>query len=168
MVYSRQTLQFHKWLIMLYIAHRGNINGPSLALQNTPQYIQVALDLGFHVEIDLWGRDGTLWLGHDAPENLISHHYIIEHQERFFCHCKNVEAIDILNEHVPSAHYFFHDSDDYTITSRGFLWCYPSKKPARQNSIIVMPERYADGIAYYLAKHKPFGVCSDYVNDLIL
>jgi len=153
---------------MLYIAHRGNISGPSIELENSPKHIQVALGYGFHVEIDLWGKDGTLWLGHDKPVHKIDPPYIIEHQDKFVCHCKNVEAIDILNEFVPGAHYFFHDSDDYTLTSRGYLWCYPERTPARKNSIVVMPERFTDGVSYYLAKHNVFGVCSDYVNDLIL
>ena len=55
---------------MKYIAHRGLFNGPDKTLENHPEQILNALDLGFDVEIDLWHvncRPQEWWLGHDAP-----------------------------------------------------------------------------------------------------
>ncbi len=153
---------------MIHIAHRGNVDGPSPGRENSPSHIKEALELGFHVEVDLWGKDGGFWLGHDKPEYFVSHYYFLSHQDKFFIHCKNIEAIDILNKFVPDAHYFFHNTDDYTITSKGFIWVYPGKTPPKSNAIVVLPESFVDGICFYLSKHNPLGVCSDYVNDLIL
>ena len=51
-------------------------------------------------------------------------------------------------------HYFFHDEDDCTITSKGDLWVYPGKQPVK-NSIAVMPEWHRDDVS--LCK----GICSD-------
>jgi hypothetical protein len=39
---------------MILISHRGNINGRIEGLENTPNYIQDAIKLGYDVEIDLW------------------------------------------------------------------------------------------------------------------
>ena len=39
---------------MIFIAHRGNTKGPNKELENTPGYIDEALDNGFDVEVDIW------------------------------------------------------------------------------------------------------------------
>ena len=38
---------------MILISHRGNINGPNPEMENNPEYIQKALDLGYDVEVDV-------------------------------------------------------------------------------------------------------------------
>ena len=37
---------------MIFISHRGNIYGPEISNENSPNYIQKALDLDLNVEID--------------------------------------------------------------------------------------------------------------------
>ena len=39
---------------MIYISHRGNIEGKSEKNENNPEYIMKAVDKGFDVEIDVW------------------------------------------------------------------------------------------------------------------
>ena len=39
---------------MILISHRGNINGRQPNLENLPEYIDSALELGYDVEIDIW------------------------------------------------------------------------------------------------------------------
>ena len=57
---------------MILISHRGNINGPNPEMENNPEYIQKALDLGYDVEVDVWGtKYGAWYLGHDDKEYLI-------------------------------------------------------------------------------------------------
>ena len=52
---------------------------------------------------------------------------------------------------------FWHQQDDYTITSKGFIWAYPSKKLTK-NSIAVLPE----SSNYTLDELKnSYGICSD-------
>ena len=46
---------------MILIAHRGNINGPSLAMENTCVYIDSAIKLGYDVEIDVWYNSSKLF-----------------------------------------------------------------------------------------------------------
>ena len=59
---------------MIYIAHRGNINGKQLDLENSPKYINRAIELGYHVEVDVWYNDG-FFLGHDNPKYKINIRY---------------------------------------------------------------------------------------------
>ena len=65
-----------------------------------------------------------------------------------------------LNE-FPNQHflnYFFHQEDDITLTSKGYIWAYPGKQPIK-NSIAVMPELNKDDLT------KATGICSDYIKD---
>ena len=57
------------------IAHKGNVEGINTELENTPDYIKEALRLGFDVEVDVWGIDGELWLGHDDPKIKMDDHF---------------------------------------------------------------------------------------------
>ena len=134
---------------MILISHRGNIDGKKPELENTPNYIQKALDLGYHVEIDIW-YDNGFYLGHDFPQYEISFNYLIN--DKLWCHAKNIEAIIEMKKYP--IHYFWHQEDDITLTSKEYIWAYPGKQPIK-NSIAVMPELYNDDIS------KCIGICSD-------
>ena len=38
---------------MILIAHRGNINGSMIEKENSPSYLEEAINLGYHVETDV-------------------------------------------------------------------------------------------------------------------
>jgi len=138
---------------MIIIAHRGNINGPS-HLENHPMTIELALNEGFDVEVDVWLIDGKLFLGHDTPDYSIELKFI--QQEGFWCHAKNIEALEYMLDN--NVHCFWHDTDDYTITSKGYIWAYPEKKGGSK-VITVMPEIAENN---YAIKGHYIGVCTDY------
>ena len=54
-------------------------------------------------------------------------------------------------------HCFYHNSDDYVMTSRGWIWAYPGQ-PGGRYTIAVHPEKLHPGDVQKFA-----GVCSDYV-----
>ena len=54
-------------------------------------------------------------------------------------------------------HCFWHQNDDYTLTSQGLIWTYP-KKLLYLNSICVLPE-----LGYKGDINKCYGICSDYI-----
>ena len=136
---------------MKVISHRGNLNGPS-DLENHPEQIKKVLRLGYDCEIDLWYEFGKLFLGHDIPEYIV--HPAFLDQEGLWVHCKNAEALQYCSSNV---NYFWHDSDSYTLTSKGFIWTFPNK-PVVDKSIIVDNDRNWRS-KYYDC----FGVCSDYI-----
>lgn len=135
------------------ISHRGNIEGPNERYENDPAYIMDALGKGFDVEIDVWLMENKLYLGHDAPEHLVGLDFL--QNDKFWCHCKNIEALQLLMKN--NVRCFFHDTDDATLTSDGYIWTYPGKH-LTENSICVMPERANWNIESYVA-----GVCSDFI-----
>ena len=138
---------------MILIAHRGNTHGPDLENENKPEYLKKAIDMGFHVETDVWYIDGEFYLGHDVPQYPIDLPFL--NHRKIICHCKNIEAFDqILST---SIHCFFHDEDDCTLTSKGWIWTYPGKQ-LTSKSICVMPERVV--VPENIDECK--GICTDY------
>lgn len=139
---------------MILISHRGNLDGKNKKFENNPNYIQEAKEKGFDVEIDVWFKNNSFYLGHDKPEYKIDHNFLED--EKFWCHAKSSEALYELSK--LNCHYFWHDIDDYTITNKGFIWIYPNK-PLIKNGICVLPEK---------ANYKNLeciGICSDFISN---
>lgn len=145
---------------MIVIAHRGNMSGPNPTSENNPTYVAAALSAGFNVEIDIWYIDNHFVLGHNKPEHEIS--YMFLYNTKLWAHCKNVEALYNLKDN-PAINSFFHDKDDCTLTSQGFIWSYPRKDILiTKKSVAVMPES-VDGWDI----SKAYAVCTDYADKYI-
>ena len=145
---------------MILISHRGNLNGKQLDNENHPDYILRALVAGYNVEVDVWFIDSKFKLGHDKPTYDFPFKLFKKYFGKLWLHCKNVEAMVTLNEFSNQhlLNYFFHQEDDITLTSKGYIWAYPGKQPIK-NSIAVMPELNKDDLT------KAIGICSDYIED---
>ena len=76
---------------MIYISHRGNLNGKS-DRENQPDYIEEALAQGFDVEIDVWWVGNSFYLGHDGPIYKIELKWLLDRTSKLWCHAKNGEA----------------------------------------------------------------------------
>ena len=148
---------------MIYISHRGNLNGPKPELENHPTYIEEAIALGFDVEVDLWVNEHGTFLGHDGPQYSVPRQWLIDRKDQIWIHCKNSDGLDFAMRH--ELHCFFHNTDDYTITSKGYVWAFPGKKQSSQKCIKVLPE-----ISWWEMdsdwKIQYSGVCSDFVAEL--
>ena len=140
---------------MFLISHRGNINGPDPLIENNPRYIDKCISLGYDVEVDVWFLNGDVFTGHDYPQYKVSIDYL--KNSKFWCHCKNIEALHILLKE--DVHCFYHKTDDVTLTSRGYIWTYPKKK-LMEGSVCVLPELGFDGLLKKCA-----GICSDYIGN---
>jgi len=140
---------------MIFISHRGNVNGINSGRENNPIYILEALNKGYDCEIDVWLIKDRLYLGHDKPQYEINLKFL--QNNKLWCHAKNLSALEYMLLH--SVHCFWHQSDDYTITSKGVIWAYPGKELSR-NSICVMPE---SNEAAYHEKIVCTGICSDFI-----
>jgi hypothetical protein len=137
---------------MLLISHRGNVNGKQELYENSEVYIETALNLGYDVELDIFFINGSFYLGHDKPQHETTLQFLSN--PRFWVHCKNVEALYQLSNYS-HINYFFHDTDDATLTSKGYIWTYPGKTLTK-NSICVLPS-INPVIGEYC------GICSDYI-----
>tara|TARA_A100001015_G_scaffold214278_1_gene240502 strand:+ start:5978 stop:6433 length:456 start_codon:yes stop_codon:yes gene_type:complete len=140
------------------IAHRGNLNGPDLKSENKLDSIQECIDLNFDVEIDLWLKDNQLFLGHDFPQYEVDYDWLINRASNLWIHCKNLQAFSYIAQ-TAKLNFFWHQKDDYTLTSKGIIWAYPGQK-TDENCIVVMPESFMEMRDLKLLKC--FGICTDY------
>jgi hypothetical protein len=142
---------------MKFIAHRGNMNGPNSALENNPEYILNTIKLGFDCEVDIRFVDGNFYLGHDLPQYKISIDFLLNNCDKLWIHCKNIEALDLLIKYK-QLNIFWHNNDEYTITSKQFIWSYIGMKTTT-NVICVMPELVDN---YTIDYQNCYAICSDY------
>lgn len=139
---------------MIYISHRGNIDGKNIELENSPSYIDDAISLEFDVEVDVWVLNGKIFLGHDWGEYETDIDFLYERNNKLWLHCKNYDAVDYFRN--KNFNWFWHQSDDMTLTKSGYIWAYPGNQPIN-NSIAVLPEIYNEDVSVCI------GICSDYI-----
>jgi hypothetical protein len=145
---------------MKLIAHRGLFEGPNKDLENNPEQIKLALDHGFDCEIDLWVINSELWLGHDGPQYAIDPKFLNNYG--LWIHAKNLGALRYLTD--TSLNFFWHQNDDFVITSHKFIWAFPEME-LTQRSIRLMPE-WKDPELKTVLDHQCYAICSDYVKAI--
>ena len=143
---------------MILISHRGNLNCPNEKVENLPERITKLLNNDWHVEIDVWFLDGKIFLGHDKPEHEVELSFL--KHDKLWCHAKNLEALQImLNNDI---HCFWHEQDERTLTSKGFIWTYPDKDVGEKSIIVCTTPEETEKFS----KMKIAGVCSDYLKEI--
>jgi hypothetical protein len=141
---------------MKLISHRGNINGPDLEKENTIEQIFIAIGKGFDVEVDVWVIDGSIFFGHDYPKYLIDDFIVKKIKNKTWFHCKNLEALLFFaSNHEPYV-FFWHQKDDFTLTSNGYIWTYPNKDINSKSIIVDL------NLNYKYSNIVPYGICTDY------
>jgi hypothetical protein len=154
---------------MKLIAHRGNLDGPNPSKENHPEYIESAITNGYDVEIDIRYDtfDKKLYLGHDEPQYLIDWYWLGQYKDNLWIHCKNIEALYEFVDATSGFNYFWHQEDDFTLTSRNYIWTYPGKTYTTK-SIIVMPENNSRLFDFNeIKEYHVHGVCTDYPNLIL-
>ena len=152
---------------MQLIAHRGNIDGPNPERENTPEYIEEAIKRGFDVEIDIRAERYAIFslryiLGHDQGDIEVSYEWLLSHADKLWVHCKNLTALRGL--YGSPLNYFWHQEDDFTLTSHNIIWTYPHKKVTDKSVIVCFTEEEAHAC---IGNTPPFGVCCDWVGGLV-
>ncbi len=146
---------------MIFIAHRGNLDGPNPERENHPEYIEKALKAGYDVEVDVWKTvEPSRWfLGHVGLQYPIEESFLDKIHDHAWFHAKNVFALNGLL--ALGFRCFFHVRDAHTLTSDGYIWTYPGET-LTSRSIDVMPESYP----FHAPRNtsiKPAGICTDIV-----
>lgn len=141
---------------MKIISHRGNLEGPDPSKENDPRQIEIVLaTTKFLVEVDLWINDSKFELGHDYPEYPIDPEWLLKYKDYLVIHAKDVNTANTLYITGKKFNWFFHNTDDMTLTSQGWIWSYPGVYMT--NGIVV--ELGKPNKAMIL---NTFGVCTDY------
>jgi hypothetical protein len=135
------------------------LEGPDPSIENLPSQVEYVLSQGIDVEIDVWYVEEQFWLGHDNPQYLVKEEFLLK--EGLWCHAKNWQALEQLLR--IGVHCFWHQEDDYTLTSKSIVWVYP-RKFLFKDSVCVMPESTAFSLDEI---SKCMGVCTDFVFEYI-
>jgi len=144
---------------MKLISHRGLISGPDKSKENSPEQVMLALKSGYDCEIDLWFVNYEPFLGHDEPQYRVTDAFL--NNKGLWIHAKNLESLEWLT--TTKINYFWHQDDDFTMTSHGFIWTYPGK-PIGLRSVCVMPEKQNDWKNNL--NFNCIGICSDFVQEI--
>jgi hypothetical protein len=149
---------------MIIISHRGFLDGNNPKEENNPAQIDKCINSRLNVEIDVWYENQILYLGHDYPAHKISLQWLEDRSNFLWVHCKNLAAIDFFVNRRSNLNFFFHNNDDYTLTSHNFIWTFPNL-PVTNNCVIVSLD--LKNISMLLKKDtQPFGICTDYPIEL--
>lgn len=140
------------------ISHRGNINALNPHRENTLDYIQEALDLGYDVEIDLWYENNKLLLGHDYGEHPVSIKWLLERKYNLWIHCKHFNSLEYLHK-LNGFQYFFHKEEEYTLISTGHIWAH---NLSQINNKCVIPLLSKQDLLKWGSKDV-YGICSDFI-----
>jgi hypothetical protein len=146
---------------MIKIAHRGNISGPNEELENNPDYLYKAILAGYDVEADFWLIKGKFYFGHDEPIYPVDIYDIHQNVKKIWLHCKNLEALDFTLSIPNYYRSFWHQEDDFTITTNGYIWTYPGKPITNKSILVVKDVPSKDMLSLDMA-----GICSPYIGEL--
>ncbi len=143
-------------LDLMFIAHRGNVDGIDKQRGNTEAYVLDALAQGYHTEVDVWCRENRFYLGHDGPTQEIEVDFLL--QAGIWCHAKDPQTMQELID--TGVHCFFQAEDDVALTSHGFLWTHSRCGVVTPRSILTIVEFDESRIDDVWAAA---GICSDHV-----
>jgi hypothetical protein len=149
---------------MHWISHRGNIFGVEKSLENHPDQIEAAINMGFDCEIDVRiSKSNKIFLGHDVPTYEVNTKWIESFSMNLWVHCKDWKTLEYF---IGTGHnFFFHNTDDYTITSRGYIWAFPGK--CFSNKFInVLPEYDTEAKDLGITQSNQAGICSDVIGTI--
>ena len=146
---------------MKLIAHKGNVNGPNPSTENTPQQIEWCIENGYDVEIDVRYNveKDKFYLGHDESKYEINWWWLAGKLEHLWIHCTDLTSLHEFTSNTSGYNYFWHQGDDYTLTSKGQIWA-SSGKPYKEDTVIVV-ENPED-----VKEYDCYGICSDYVGKI--
>lgn len=143
-----------------FISHRGNLNGAVPALENSPDYIDQAIQRGLEVEVDLRMIDDHFYLGHDYPQYKVDPAWLEERHYHLLLHLKDARSLERIIMDYWHWHYFCHAADRYTFTSRMYIWLHDLSIPPTLNTIVPLISN--DLRASYKSRDV-HAICSDFV-----
>tara|TARA_B100000900_G_C20243996_1_gene579143 strand:+ start:178 stop:648 length:471 start_codon:yes stop_codon:yes gene_type:complete len=145
---------------MKFISHRGNTKGINKSKENSKQYVQEAISKGFDVEVDLWGQNDNLFLGHENAKFKVDFDWLIQRKENLWIHCKNFNSMYLLLN--SDLRFFFHEKEDYNLVSDKHIWAHNFSEI---NNSCIIPLLTKDEALNWKFQNV-YGVCSDFVEIL--
>lgn len=145
---------------MKLISHRGNIDSLKPDLENSPKYIDAAINLGYDVEIDIRLINDELFLGHDAPDYKITLKWLLDRKNNLWIHTKNFTALSYLIDYDIKT--FYHKKEDHVIINNcNLIWSHNLYEANEKSIIPLLNISEMNNINYNV-----YGICSDFVLNI--
>jgi len=113
--------------------------------------------MGYDVEIDIWLVNNKIYLGHSDPLYEVDLSFILDISDKSWFHCKNLESLHMFSKITKTCNFFWHQEDNYTLTSKGHIWTYPGNQTSEISVLVDLDlKSNLDNCILY-------GICSDYV-----
>lgn len=157
---------------MKFISHRGNVDGRIPEMENRPDYILQAICEGYDVEIDVRYFSESMpnfrrgwYLGHDEAQYPVPESFL--NNSHFWIHAKNVDAAFQLLRIKENINFFWHNSDQLTFTSKGYIWTCDlsildtSSPELRRVVHMITDDNYENITPVGIA-----GICSDMISTI--
>jgi hypothetical protein len=140
----------------LLISHRGNTTGINREKENSPDYIQEALNNDYFVMVDVFLiGEKHLAIGCDSPQYATTLDFL--KNNNIICKAKSIECFDFLITN--QIHSFYNNYDDCSLTSGGLIWTRPGNN-ITERCVFTMPEWIMNDITE-IKDIKCAGICSD-------
>ena len=160
---------------MILIAHRGNLYGRQPERENSPEYLNEAINQGYHVLADTWYYDHCFWFGFHHPKDTSLCYkphvdWLPYAMNSVLLRARNPEALIKANELGLNA--FWHQTDSYSLTTWGDLLGFYGAPACGESFVCMMPHRecslvddqYLDELSGH---HDQYALCSDHAGSLV-
>lgn len=144
---------------MFFISNRGNTTCPCPELENTPDYVLAAISKGWDVKVDVWFKDGQIYLGNDGPDHLISISFL--ENTKIWCVARTVETLSHLMTMSTITCLPYSSTNDCLLASNGYIWTSGQHAGQSSRCIVNMPETCLQIVDSELKTTA--GICSDFV-----
>ncbi len=152
---------------MKIISHRGNIDGPGSDCER--DRVEMAIDAGFYVELDVRRAFNELMIGHDKLLYKLPVDWIRKPlADRFWFHAKDVATFNELG--ALGLRVFMHTDEPFAVVFPERLkWIHPVHNPVVYDRFTV--KDVAVDVAGYprldvtSVTHSPYAICTDWPNQ---
>ena len=114
---------------MLLISNKGNIEGENIDLENTPDYIESAINQGYNVKIDLKYEKDKLYLGENTSDVEVEWSWLLKWSDYLWINCRDTKTLSFFLENGKSFNFFYNVLDTVSMTSKGFAWSVENPYP---------------------------------------
>lgn len=150
-------------VISRIISHRGNLNGPTPNIENSPYAIDTVLNLGLDCEVDVWYEldSHSWWLGHDEPMYEVELEWLTKRKDNLWIHAKSIDTFHTLDCMDTDLNFFWHDTDAIIRTSKDYLWT--THPEYVSPSTVLMCVTLEDTLLAKVSVTNFYTYCTDYI-----
>ena len=149
---------------MIYVSYLGVYDGQNFEKSNTPDQIGSAFNAGFSCMVNVWRRDGNLYIGSEDNPIAVTAQYL--QGNRFLINAMNADMQSWISAQssvlYPNYFWFPNVNENTNVTTSNGQLITPGTIPVNNTSIMFLPEIQDRGLLSTV-KLRCYGVISNYL-----